>query len=73
MKLANSLEGPKPALLTVEQAGEVSGLGTRFIRRLVQQRDIVFYKCGRRVMISVEDLATYLESCRRESEAASRR
>ena len=60
-------------LLTVQEAGETSGLGTRFIRRLVQERDIAFHKCRGRVMISTKDLAEYIESCRHAREDDGRR
>ena len=52
-------------LLTIDAAGEVSGLGARFIRRLVQERDLASHKLRGRVMIAEADLADYVESCRR--------
>jgi len=54
-------------LLTIMEAGETSGLGPRFIRRLVQERDIPFHKLRGKVMIAERDLEDFVESCRHEA------
>lgn len=54
-------------LLTIREAGEESGLGARFIRRLVEEQDIASYKLRGKVMVSEADLMDYIESCRRDA------
>ena len=47
-------------LLTMRQAGESTGLGERFIRRLVQERRIASYKLGGKVRVGAADLDEYI-------------
>lgn len=54
-------------MLSAREAGEVTNLGERFIRRLIQERRIPFHKLGRNVRISERDLADWLAKHRRES------
>ena len=53
--------------MTLREAGERSGLGERFIRRLVQERRIPSYKIGGKRRIAEEDLDKYIEQCRTEA------
>lgn len=58
---------PSGPLLDVEQAAERLGVGTRFIRRLVEQRRIPFHKIGKYVRFDEADLAEYADRARVES------
>ncbi|MDF2742715.1 MAG: excisionase [Actinomycetia bacterium] len=64
-------------LLTPEEAAERLGTSLRFVRRLVFERRIRFFKVGRHVRIAASDLEAYIEAGRVEvgatSEAAGRR
>jgi excisionase family DNA binding protein len=53
-------------LWTLREAGERSGLGERFIRRLVQERRIPSYKIGGKRRVAQEDLDSFIEECRTE-------
>ena len=58
-----TLSVPDPAtvdLLTVEEAARRLGTPTRFIRRLIAERRIRFYKVGRYVRIDRHDLDTFI-------------
>lgn len=55
-----------PHYLTVEQAAEYLGTGARFIRRLVAERRIVFYKVGNHVRFTAADLDAFAEAGRVE-------
>lgn len=48
--------------LTVEQAAERLGTGVRFIRRLIQERRIVYAKFGKHVRIADSVLAAYIDA-----------
>ncbi|HEX3538857.1 MAG TPA: helix-turn-helix domain-containing protein [Acidimicrobiales bacterium] len=48
--------------LTVKEAGEVSGMGERFIRRMVNERRIRFYRVGRFIRIEERDLLALMEA-----------
>ncbi|MFC6013189.1 helix-turn-helix domain-containing protein [Nocardia lasii] len=52
--------------LTVEQAAEYLGTGVRFIRRLVAERRVVFYKVGNHVRFKRSDLEAFAQSGRVE-------
>lgn len=52
--------------LTVEQAAEYLGTGVRFIRRIVAERRVVFYKVGRNVRFKRSDLEAFAQSGRVE-------
>jgi excisionase family DNA binding protein len=47
-------------LLTVEQTAQRLGTPVRFIRRLVAERRIRFYKVGKYVRFHPDDLTAYL-------------
>ena len=49
-------------LLSLREAGEVSGLGLRFITGLVQQRRIPSYKIGGKRRIAEADLEAFIEA-----------
>lgn len=58
---------PDPSgLLDVEQAARRLGTPPRFVRRLVSERRITFYKVGKYVRFDPEDLAAYLRNNRVE-------
>lgn len=62
---------PKPepapnALLTVDQAADLLGTGTRFIRRIIAERRIAYVKVGKYVRISAGDLAAFVADGRQE-------
>jgi excisionase family DNA binding protein len=51
-------------LLTIEQAAERIGMSARYVRRLVAERRIVFYRMGRSVRIKPADLAAFIDAGR---------
>lgn len=53
-------------LLTVDQAADVLGTGTRFIRRIIAERRISYVKVGKYVRISDADLTAFVADGRRE-------
>jgi excisionase family DNA binding protein len=53
-----------PALLSVEAAAERLDTKPRFVRRLIAERRIEFYKVGRHVRISERALAEFIEAGR---------
>jgi excisionase family DNA binding protein len=53
-------------LLSLREAGEQSGLGLRYITRLVQERRIPSYKVGGKRRIAEADLEAFIEAHRRE-------
>lgn len=57
----------RPHYLNVEQAAEYLGTGVRFIRRLVAERRIVFYKVGNHVRLTIADLDAFAEAGRVET------
>lgn len=52
--------GSSRDLLSVEQAAERLGTPVRFIRRLIAERRVRFYKVGRYVRFAVEDLDEFV-------------
>ncbi|MEV0080459.1 helix-turn-helix domain-containing protein [Nocardia neocaledoniensis] len=50
--------------LTVEQAAEYLGTGVRFIRRIVAERRVVFYKVGNYVRFKRSDLEAFAQAGR---------
>lgn len=50
--------------LSVPEAAEYLGTSVRFIRRLVSERRITFFKLGSHVRISLEDLETFIQDGR---------
>lgn len=58
-------EAPTPGdLLDVDQAAERLGTPVRFVRRLIAERRIRFYKIGRYVRIDRHDLDRFVEDAR---------
>lgn len=57
-------EGDVPEMLTPQAAADRLGTSVRFVRRLIAERRIVFFKVGRHVRISSTDLAEYLAAGR---------
>jgi excisionase family DNA binding protein len=58
---------PEPSeLLTIEQAAERISMSTRYVRRLIAERRIVFYRLGRAVRIDPADLAAHITAGRIE-------
>lgn len=53
-------------LLTVEQAANRISMSARYVRRLIAERRIVFYRLGRSVRIDPDDLAALMASGRVE-------
>jgi excisionase family DNA binding protein len=52
--------GPTHDLLTVDQAAERLGTPVRFVRRLVAERRVRFYKVGRYVRFAAQDLDEFV-------------
>ena len=52
--------------LSVSEAADYLSTSVRFIRRIVSERRIVFYKVGSHVRISVEDLEHFIQDGRVE-------
>lgn len=53
-------------MLTVDQAADLLGTGTRFIRRIIAERRIAYVKVGKYVRISDADLTAFVADGRRE-------
>lgn len=51
-------------MLTVEQAAKRLGTGVRFVRRIVAERRIRFYKVGKYVRFHPDDLTDYIRQGR---------
>jgi excisionase family DNA binding protein len=66
------LRAAKPAasdtsnLLTLDQAAERLGMSTRYVRRLVSEHRIVFYRLGRAVRLDPADLDAHIAAGRVE-------
>ena len=56
-------------LLSVSQAADRLGTSPRFVRRLVAERRIRFYKVGRHVRIDEADLISFVAAGRIEPSA----
>jgi excisionase family DNA binding protein len=57
------------AMLDVTAAAAVLGTGTRYVRRLIAERRIPFYRVGRHVRIARADLDAFLAAGRVEASA----
>jgi excisionase family DNA binding protein len=55
-----------PKLLTIEAAAAHIGMSPRYVRRLIAERRILFYRLGRSVRIDPADLAAHVHSGRVE-------
>ena len=53
-------------ILTVEQAAERLGTSERFVRRLIAERRIAYFKLGRHVRITEHDLINFVTTGRVE-------
>lgn len=60
-------------LLTVEQAAQRLGTPVRFVRRLVAERRVRFYKVGKYVRLHPADLAEFVNGGRVEPISSARR
>jgi hypothetical protein len=55
------------AYLTVKQAGEAfPALGERFLRRLIYENRVTYYKVGARVLLDPRDVERVIEAGRQE-------
>lgn len=70
-KVPNEAGTPLSVYLDVQQAAAYLGTGERFIRRLVAERRIVFYKVGRHVRFAVADLEAFARAGRVEPVSVS--
>lgn len=69
-----TVANPAPSdLLDVDEAANHLGTPVRFIRRLVAERRIRFYKIGRYVRIDRHDLEAFIASGRIEPSASAPR
>jgi excisionase family DNA binding protein len=59
-------QSDEPKLVDVDNAAAYFGVPVSFIRRLVDERRLVHYKIGRRVMFQHEDIDRFIEESRRE-------
>ena len=55
-------------LMTVEQAGEYLGTGTRFVRRLITERRISFVRIGKYVRLERATLDAFVDAGRVHSQ-----
>jgi excisionase family DNA binding protein len=53
-------------LLNLEEAANRIGMSVRYVRRLIAERRIVFYRIGRSIRIDPADLTALVESSRVE-------
>ncbi|WP_019932266.1 excisionase family DNA-binding protein [Nocardia sp. BMG111209] len=63
----------EPGYVGVEGAAVYLGTGVRFIRRLVAERRVVFYKVGGHVRFKLADLDAYAQAGRMEIAPCYRR
>jgi excisionase family DNA binding protein len=55
-----------PELLTIDKAADRIGMSARYVRRLVSERRVPFYRLGRAVRIDPADLAAHVTAGRIE-------
>jgi excisionase family DNA binding protein len=53
-------------LVPIDEAAAYLGRNERFMRRVVAQRVIPFYRVGHRILFDIADLDAYLAACRVE-------
>jgi len=58
-------------LLTVEEAAERLGTSTRFVRRLVAERRIAYFKVGRHIRLDPADVEAFIAVSRVEVRPSS--
>ena len=61
-----SVETLPDGLLTIDEAAAVIKMSTRYVRRLVAERRIAFYRIGRSIRLAPDDLAAHVKSGRVE-------
>ncbi|PPK98028.1 excisionase family DNA binding protein [Kineococcus xinjiangensis] len=61
-----TVAAPFGELLTIEEAAARIGMSPRYIRRLIAERRIVFYRLGRAVRLDPADLAAHVAAGRVE-------
>lgn len=54
-------------LLTVVEVADILGVGERFVRRLVAERRLPFFKIGAKIRVAREDVDTFMAASRREA------
>jgi excisionase family DNA binding protein len=65
--LAKTLTSTQPIeLLTIEEAAERISMSARYVRRLISERRIAFYRIGRSVRIDPADLGEFVTAGRIE-------
>jgi excisionase family DNA binding protein len=52
--------------LTIDEAADVLGMSPRYVRRLISERRIAFYRLGRSVRLAETDLQEFARSGRVE-------
>ena len=63
--MASTLASP-PELLTIDQAADRISMSARYVRRLIAERRIPFYRLGRAVRIDPADLISHITAGRIE-------
>lgn len=53
-------------LMAVQDVAERLGVGDRYVRRLIAEHRLPYFKVGAKVRVAREDLDAYLAACRRE-------
>lgn len=48
------------SFLSIRQAAELSSLSTRFLYDACRNRELKFYRCGRRIVVDRQDLLEFL-------------
>ena len=66
-----TVAAPFGELLTIEEAAVRIGMSPRYIRRLIAERRIVFYRLGRAVRLDPADLAAHVAAGRVEPMSAA--
>jgi excisionase family DNA binding protein len=54
-----------PQLIDIATAAKILGVGERYVRRMVAQRRVPFYKVGHYVKFDLADILKYLNEQRR--------
>jgi excisionase family DNA binding protein len=71
VRVSTSVAGDPAELLDVASAAAQLGTPVRFIRRLIAERRIRFYKIGRYVRIDRHDLDDYIAAHRVEARSST--
>lgn len=70
--MASPLAAQPLILLDYDGAGAYVGRNRHFIRRLVAQRRLAYYRVGRRVLFDPQDLDVFLDAARVEAAQRAR-